>query len=405
MELGEQRRLCVSSSYGNVRRLAEFCREACSDVFPKTDIDIIELAIVEAANNIVEHAYNGKDENPIEIIITRHKNDIQIKIYDLGASFDPFDIPEPDLETENLDNISESGRGLFIIKSIMDEVSFGKESGLNVVSLKKNVSFDSEIDAEPCPFIHEQTVESVLSKKEMEIAVRMHNNIVPKTLPEIPGCRLYARSESAMAIGGDYVAVKKIDDDSFWFFVCDAMGKGVSASFFTLLAHMVFQSVLYMKPNSSPGKLLTLTNKIMAKDFDRFGMFLTALLGKVEIYGNKLHYASAGHCPPIFYSKDKKIELLDTQDFMLGVDPDVDYRDYSLRFEKGMRLLAYTDGITDITDGSGEMIGVEPLMYACAVEFKDKNITEACDKIFSDVLIAAGNYQQDDISMVGIEKF
>jgi sigma-B regulation protein RsbU (phosphoserine phosphatase) len=257
-----------------------------------------------------------------------------------------------------------------------------------------------------CPFIRDQTVGSVLSKKEMEIAVRMHNNIAPKALPEIPGYRLFARSESAMAIGGDYVAINKAgdEDDSFWFFVCDAMGKGVSASFFTLLAHMVFQSVLYIKPDSSPGKLLSLTNKIMAKDFDRFGMFLTAFLGKVDINESKLCYASAGHCPPIFYSSDKKIELLDTQDFMLGVDPDLDYKDYSMDFKKGMRLLAYTDGITDITDSSGEMIGVEPLMYACAVEFKNKNIIDACDKIFSDALIAAGSYQQDDISMIGIEK-
>jgi anti-sigma regulatory factor (Ser/Thr protein kinase) len=380
-----------------------FCRDACANIFSATEVDNIELAIVEAANNIVEHSYHGEDGNPVEITISRLKNCVEIKFYDLGDPFDPPVAPEPDFQMENLEKIPESGRGLFIINSIMDELSFNKESALNVITLKKYI-FSEEKNEDPCPFIHNETVESVMSKKEMDIAVRMHNNIAPKTLPEVPGYKLYSRSESALAIGGDYVAVSQTDDESFWFFVCDAMGKGVSASFFTLLAHMVFQSVLYMKPESSPGKLLSLTNRIMAKDFDRFGMFLTALLGKVEINGNKLHYASAGHCPPIFYSKKKRLELLDTQDFMLGVDPDLDYRDYSIKFTKGMRLLAYTDGITDITDSAGEMIGVEPLMYACALEFKDKDIIDACDKIFSDALIAAGNYQQDDISIIGIEK-
>ncbi len=405
MEFGEQRRVCVPSSYENVRKIARFCRDACDSLFNKDDIDIIELAIVEAANNTVEHAYSGKKGNPIELSITRLSDSLEIKIYDSGIPYAPSSFPyiEPDLK-DDIINIPEGGRGLFIIKSIMDDISFSRESGLNVLILRKKVSFEADLELEAHPFIHEYMAESALSQKEMKTAVNMHNNIVPNAPPEIPGYLLYARSESALQIGGDYIAFHQIDDNSLWFMVCDAMGKGMSAAFFTLLAHMVFKSILHLRKDITPGKLLTITNKIMANDFDRFGMFITALTGKIDISSNRLYYASAGHCPPIIFSPGYGTEALDTQDFMMGVDSETEYKTYGIAFEKGMKLLAYTDGITDILDSSGEMIGVEPLFYACAMEFKNKNIIDASGKIFSDALIATGEHQQDDISIIGIEK-
>jgi sigma-B regulation protein RsbU (phosphoserine phosphatase) len=158
-----------------------------------------------------------------------------------------------------------------------------------------------------------------------------------------------------------------------------------------------------MQMDISPGGLLMLSNIIMDQDFDRFGMFMTALVGKIDLKTNTLDYASAGHCPPIIY-KNGEIEMLDTQDYMLGVDPEVEYKTYSIPFEKGDKLLAYTDGITDIIGPDGEMIGIEPLLYACSTEFKSKGVKEACEKIFTEALMVSGRNLQDDITMIGIER-
>jgi len=180
------------------------------------------------------------------------------------------------------------------------------------------------------------------------------------------------------------------------------MGKGMSAAFFSLLVHMTFQSVLFIRGEVDPGELLTLTNKIMSKEFDRFGMFMTALVGKVCVSDETLFYASAGHCPPILYS-EHVVETLDTVDYMMGVDDTNEYTTHFRPFKRGMRLLVYTDGFTDIPDANGDMIGVDPLLYACAKEFKTRRLAEACDKIFTEALMASGERLQDDISLMGIE--
>ncbi|OGV37190.1 MAG: hypothetical protein A2020_08385 [Lentisphaerae bacterium GWF2_45_14] len=407
MELGEQRRFCIAGLLKNVRRLALFCRRTCEKYFSPEDLDSIELAVVEATNNIIKHAYGGESKNPVEIGVTRHKGFFRIRIYDHGKPFNPEAIPSPNFEWAGIDKIPESGRGLYIIRNIMDNVSFSREKSLNMLTMEKYSSItcgDADYEELAPSIWYEKVAESVQTHREMESAVKLHNSIIPKNAPVVPGLILFSKSESAFETGGDYITFYQQDDSTLWFFVGDAMGKGMSAAIFTLLMHMVIKSIIKTSAPDKPGILLSITNRIMSDDFDRFGMFITALAGKVDMKKNILSYSSAGHCPPIISSDNKHIDILDTQDFMMGVDPSVEYHTYNLPFTKGMRFLAYTDGITDITNSRGEMLGVEPLLYACASEFKNKNVDEACTKIFSEALIATGGRLQDDISMLAVQR-
>jgi sigma-B regulation protein RsbU (phosphoserine phosphatase) len=329
-------------------------------------------------------------------------------MYDSGLPFNPSAIPEPVFDWDSVTDIPESGRGLFIIKHVMDKVEFSREKKLNVLTMFKKLlpeKCKKKYEEPPPSLWYEKIAESIYSKNEMELAVNLHNNIVSKKYPEFPGYMLFARTRPALDTGGDYIAFQKDEKGCLWFFVGDAMGKGMSAAIFTLLMHMVFKTLLKREKQLDPGRLLSFTNNFMADDFDKFGMFITALIGKIDIDTGRLYYASAGHCPPILYTDTGDIELLDTHDFMMGVDPSVDYMTYSLDFKKGMRFLAYTDGIKDITGSNGEMVGVDPLLYACASEFRKRNIDEACERIFSDAITAAaGGRQRDDISMLSIQK-
>ncbi|OGV52709.1 MAG: hypothetical protein A2X49_16725 [Lentisphaerae bacterium GWF2_52_8] len=73
-------------------------------------------------------------------------------------------------------------------------------------------------------------------------------------------------------------------------------------------------------------------------------------------------------------------------------------------FLKGMRFLAYTDGMTDIIDPSGDAIGVEPLMEACEYEFSKRDMQTSCERILSFALKVADPERRDDISLIGIER-
>lgn len=75
----------------------------------------VVTAVSEAFNNIVLHAYAGRDDGIIEMNIRTGRDHISIEMRDFGDSFDPSQVPEPDL-----DCLPESGLGMFIIKELMD---------------------------------------------------------------------------------------------------------------------------------------------------------------------------------------------------------------------------------------------------------------------------------------------
>jgi serine/threonine-protein kinase RsbW len=92
----------------------------------------VVTAVSEAFNNIVLHAYAGRDDGIIEMNIRTRRNYISVELRDFGDSFDPDKVPEPDLE-----RLPESGLGMFIIKELMD-VSY-RPGHPNVLMLSKRL--------------------------------------------------------------------------------------------------------------------------------------------------------------------------------------------------------------------------------------------------------------------------
>ena len=111
--------LVKSSSLKEVRT---FCR----DVFEKLKIeqslkDELVLAIAEAAQNIVKHAYkDNQDSNDIMVVkISYEDKKLQIAFYDMGTPVDPKKVKH-----REIDNIKPGGLGTFFIQEIMDAVEF-----------------------------------------------------------------------------------------------------------------------------------------------------------------------------------------------------------------------------------------------------------------------------------------
>tara|TARA_B100001057_G_scaffold185940_1_gene186731 strand:+ start:34 stop:456 length:423 start_codon:yes stop_codon:yes gene_type:complete len=128
--------LVKSSSLKDVR---SFCRE----VFDKLHIDQnlkdeLVLAIAEAAQNIVKHAYKDKhDVNEIMVVEISHiDGELKIAFYDMGTPVDPKKVKH-----REIDNIKPGGLGTFFIQEIMDAVEFkdGKKPWINHLVLTKQL--------------------------------------------------------------------------------------------------------------------------------------------------------------------------------------------------------------------------------------------------------------------------
>ena len=97
---------------------------------PHFDAAVVS-AFGEAFNNVAIHSYRGrKGDLDVEIDVERDR--ITIRLIDFGLTFDPMKVPEPDL-----DSLPESGMGIYIMRSFMDDVRYQSGSP-NVLSMTKS---------------------------------------------------------------------------------------------------------------------------------------------------------------------------------------------------------------------------------------------------------------------------
>jgi serine/threonine-protein kinase RsbW len=88
-------------------------------------------AFGEAFNNIALHGYRGSPEGIIKIEIEVALGWMRIHLSDFGTSYDPTTVPAPDL-----DSLPESGLGLYIIRSFMDDVCYQPGSPNKLIMTK-----------------------------------------------------------------------------------------------------------------------------------------------------------------------------------------------------------------------------------------------------------------------------
>ena len=104
-------------------------------MFDATKDDVV-LALAEAAQNVVKHAYNGKPTgDTMRVEISFKDNQLIIEIYDKGKPV----IPE-NIKPRKIDDIKPGGLGTFFIGQIMDEVIFktSRNDWVNHLILTKN---------------------------------------------------------------------------------------------------------------------------------------------------------------------------------------------------------------------------------------------------------------------------
>lgn len=96
----------------------------------------MELCIVEAVNNVIEHAYDNQPGHPVYIVVTVEADRICFEIRDAGTPLDPIRLAAPVMGN---DPSEDGGRGLAIIRTLMTEVSYVRRDGMNVLTLMKRL--------------------------------------------------------------------------------------------------------------------------------------------------------------------------------------------------------------------------------------------------------------------------
>lgn len=91
--------------------------------FSDKDVYNIQLATDEAASNIIEHAYHNLPSGVIELSCGLKGDVITVILTDRGESFDPSEVPVPDLKAD-LSDRKIGGLGIYLMRKLMDEIHY-----------------------------------------------------------------------------------------------------------------------------------------------------------------------------------------------------------------------------------------------------------------------------------------
>lgn len=112
----------IESNPNNLITVEEFVNYFAADLGIGQDkIPALLLAITEATTNAIIHANKCLPEKNVNINVNVEDGILIIKVKDRGEGFDPTSVPDP-TEPENL--LKDSGRGLYLMRIYMDELSY-----------------------------------------------------------------------------------------------------------------------------------------------------------------------------------------------------------------------------------------------------------------------------------------
>lgn len=138
-------RLAIGSRFENIDLVQVVLEDSMKQLDLEEDMrHWIGIAVREAVANAIKHGNRQSPEKEVEIEVALAPAEVVIRVRDQGEGFDPTSIRDP-LEPSNL--LRPDGRGIFYMRSFMDEVDYSFSGG-TVVTLRKRLATTSEENPE-----------------------------------------------------------------------------------------------------------------------------------------------------------------------------------------------------------------------------------------------------------------
>jgi sigma-B regulation protein RsbU (phosphoserine phosphatase) len=232
-------------------------------------------------------------------------------------------------------------------------------------------------------------------QKEVEIVGDIQKSLLSQNKKDafpIAGINIPAK-----VVSGDFYNFSDLGDGRYGFGVADVSGKGIKSSLLMSKASSLYRCL--SKTNFSAADLLMQLNIEICETISR-GMFVTMLIGVYDSNKKELLLSSAGHEPPIIFSTDGSFSNYNESGPPLGIVSKTKYEEHKIPFDNGSMYI-FTDGITEIKNPKGEMLGSEGFQNFIK-KYKDKPNNERL-KIIIDDIINTGHIQKDDLTIVVLD--
>ncbi|HXS75505.1 MAG TPA: PP2C family protein-serine/threonine phosphatase [Terracidiphilus sp.] len=221
------------------------------------------------------------------------------------------------------------------------------------------------------------------SAAEIAAAREIQQQLIPASIPTLPGLRIEAAYIPAEEVAGDFYQVIEQPGQAALIIVGDVSGKGLKAAMTGTLAIGALRTLAVK--DLSPGELLHRLNRQICEA--RNGGFITCCCARIDSHGT-VTLANAGHLPP--YSDEIEIEV--PSGLPLGLVQEVDYSEIRFDLAPGRTLTLVSDGIVEASDSSGQLYGFERTR---AISSQSAATIAAAAKTFG---------QDDDITVLTISR-
>jgi len=241
----------------------------------------------------------------------------------------------------------------------------------------------------------QEMVEKNKIQKEVEIVGEIQKSLLSKNKKEsfpIAGINIPAK-----VVSGDFYNFSDLGDGRYGFGVADVSGKGIKSSLLMSKASSLYRCL--SKTDFSAANLLIQLNNEICETISR-GMFVTMLIGIYDSNKKELLLSSAGHEPPIIFSKDGSFTSYTEAGPPLGIMPKTKYLEHKIPFTDSSMYI-FTDGITEIKNPNGEMLGSEGFQNYIKKYQSTPNNERL--KTIIDNIIGAGHIQKDDLTIVTVD--
>ncbi|MBI4232446.1 SpoIIE family protein phosphatase [Candidatus Peregrinibacteria bacterium] len=240
--------------------------------------------------------------------------------------------------------------------------------------------------------------------RELELAIQIQQQLVPKIIPKVDGLDLAAGLLPAEEIGGDIYDFLMLNENQMLLYLGDVTGHGVPAGIVSSIASALFFGY------ASQGdlkKILIEVNRVL-KYKTMPTMFMTLCLMHWDALAKQFTYASAGHEQIVHYrASGNLVELKPAGGVALGMLPDISktLKVVPIDLKSGDHLVIYSDGIPECWKDEKENYGMERLKQA-SIKFANLATAEEIkNAILADVKSYAGSYKQmDDITIIVVKK-
>jgi CHASE2 domain-containing sensor protein len=236
----------------------------------------------------------------------------------------------------------------------------------------------------------------IILKQEREIAGEVQKKLFPEVFEDSK--LIYAKNIPARDVSGDYYDYIRVNDNEIYFTLADVSGKGIKAGILMANASSVFRSLAKLeKPLSTIARYVN--NQVSDSSYQ--GMFITAVIGKINIQKKEIEYINHGQEPIMIFDKDYNFEYIKSSLPPLGIMKfnDDSFFKTSIKNIKDKTLLIYTDGVTEGYLKNDEELGTKGFENLIKDNkfYNSKNIIDKVCEILDN-----RSKLRDDITCLGI---